>query len=165
MCEYQTRKLQSYKVIDADNYLHYFVKRHAGAITSSVLSIFIYSLDTRNIPSEWKSEWLFQCTKNNARQTYKLKGRSISLLPSLIKLLEQWVFKKAQPYFKLQIYLLEHGFVSGRSTVTQLLYIYNKVSQVLDTCSQVNIIFSDFIKHSTKLATICFYQRPIVWMD
>ena len=46
----------------------------------------------------------------------------------------------------LRIYHLQHRFVKGRSTVTQLLTVFQEISCTLDRAGQVDMIYLDFSK-------------------
>ena len=48
--------------------------------------------------------------------------------------------------FKDQIHHLQHGFVKGRSTVTQLVTVFHEISSILDGSGQVDMLYLDFSK-------------------
>ena len=69
--------------------------------------------------------------------------RSISLLCAISKVLERCICNYLRGHFKTILDDSQHGFVKGRSTVTQLLSFYHKVGQSLDNGSQIDIVFLD----------------------
>ena len=70
----------------------------------------------------------------------------MALLPVLSKICEKCILDGIYNFVKEHIYPLQHGFMHGRSTVTQLLDVYNYVNTRLDSGSQIDLIFLDFSK-------------------
>ena len=69
--------------------------------------------------------------------------RPVSLLNVCAKVMERAVFNAIFPVVRDN---LQHGFVKGRSTVSQLLTVLQEVSCVLDSAGQVDVIYLDFSK-------------------
>ena len=50
------------------------------------------------------------------------------------------------PQIRDQIHHLQHGFVKGRSIVTQLVTVFHEISSILDGSEQVDMLYLDFSK-------------------
>ena len=72
--------------------------------------------------------------------------RPVSLLCICGKIMERAVFNIVFPQIKDQIHHLQHGFVKGRSTVTQLVTVFHEISSILDGSGQVDMLYLDFCK-------------------
>ena len=62
------------------------------------------------------------------------------------KIAERCVFNQFFEFIDDKIYHLQHGFVKGRSTVTQLLDTVHPISKAIDQGKQTDIAFLDFTK-------------------
>ena len=60
--------------------------------------------------------------------------------------MERALFNIVFPQIKDQIHHLQHGFVKGRSTVTQLVTVFHEISSILDGSGQVDMLYLDFSK-------------------
>ena len=62
------------------------------------------------------------------------------------KLNEQFIAAKLKAFIKPQIFAEQHGFVEGKSTITQLSICVDDWAYNLDKGNCVDIIFIDFAK-------------------
>ena len=67
-------------------------------------------------------------------------------MPIISKTLERCVLNKIFFNLSLKLDPSQHGFTKGKSTVTQLLDVYNKISRTLDMSGQTDVIYLDFSK-------------------
>ena len=72
--------------------------------------------------------------------------RPISLLPLFSKVFEKVIYNKVFNHIKPFIDENQHGFVSGRSTATNLLSYTQYISSIVDKGGQVDSIYLDFSK-------------------
>ena len=72
--------------------------------------------------------------------------RPISLLCVVSKVLEQCIFKHFKDFLRPLFVNAQHGFLQGRSTVTQLLAFYHEIGQSLDKGLQSVILYLDLAK-------------------
>ena len=82
--------------------------------------------------------------------------RPISLLCILSKVLERYVFNRLIDYLSHSLSEHQHGFLKGRSTVTQMLCFLHKIGKALDKASQTDIYLDlskafDSVSHSRLL--------------
>ena len=72
--------------------------------------------------------------------------RPISLLCVVSKVLERCIFKHFKDFLCPLFDNAQHGFLQGRSTVTQLLAFYHEIGQSLDKGLQSDIVYLDLAK-------------------
>ena len=70
----------------------------------------------------------------------------ISLLCVISKVLERCIYNYLRDHLSTLFDDSQHGFLKGRSTVTQLLSFYHEVGQDLDKGLQTDIVYLDFAK-------------------
>ena len=76
-------------------------------------------------------------------------------LPCIIsKCLERCVFNHCYTLISPQLYHLQHGFLRGRSTVTQFLQVYHEVIQALAKGKEIDIAYLDFAKAFAKFLIV-----------
>ena len=68
------------------------------------------------------------------------------------KCIERCVFNHCYPHISPQLYQLQHGFLRGRSTVTQLLQVYHDVTESLAKGKEIDIVYLDFAKTFDKVS-------------
>jgi hypothetical protein len=68
------------------------------------------------------------------------------LLDQLSKILEKGVFGRLFDFVSPKLTPWQHGFIPGRSTVTQLLQVVHLLSSALDKKQQVDLVYLDFSK-------------------
>ena len=70
----------------------------------------------------------------------------MSLLSIVSKVLERAVVNNIYEVLIPHISVLQHGFLRGKSTVTQLLSVFHEISSHLDNAGQTDVIYLDFSK-------------------
>ena len=87
----------------------------------------------------------------------------MSLLSVCAKVMERAVFNAIFPVVRDDIYNLQHGFVKGRSTVSQLLTVLQEVSCILDGAGQVDVIYLDFSKAFDSVSHELILHKIVFW--
>ena len=72
--------------------------------------------------------------------------RPVSLLCICGKVMERAIYNVIFPEIKSKLYHLQHGFIKGRSTPTQLLTVFHEISAAMDNAGQVDMIYLDYSK-------------------
>ena len=126
------------------------LKKTAPEIASPVCHLFNLSLSLGKFPD--------QCKLANVCPVYKSDDpilpknyRPISFLCIISKCLERCVFNHCYTFISPQLYHLQHDFLRGRSTVTQLLQVYHEVIQALAKGKEIDIAYLDFAKAFDKV--------------
>ena len=145
------RKLASLNVCKAqgpDDIHPYILKECRESLCYPLLYIFRKSLDTGTIPQDWKTANVTPIFKKGQKQKAN-NYRPISLLSQAGKILES-IIRDVMTKFFTENNLInkhQHGFVSGKSCLTNLLESFEDWTSYLDNPGiSVDIIFLDFRK-------------------
>ena len=109
--------------------------------------IYSRSLHEGRVPKNWKSSLVIPIFKKGARYN-PLNYRPISLTSVCCKTMERIVCTHLRDYLETNSLLTSHqfGFRAGRSTMDQLLLVYNTVSLHTDRGGISDVILFDFSK-------------------
>ena len=77
--------------------------------------------------------------------------RPISLLRTLSKVLERCVHNHSYQHLEPHMYHMQHGFIRGKFTTTQLLEVYQKILESIANGDEVDAIQLDFSKAFDKV--------------
>ena len=97
------------------------------------------------LPAEWKFGIICPVYKNNFKPNLCSSYRPICLTVSVCKIFERIIRKKLLSYF-LENFLLsaaQHGFLPGRSTLSNLLLCINEWTKALDDKRFIDILYLD----------------------
>lgn len=109
--------------------------------------LFNKTLETGEVPADWKKANISSIFKKGAKNRAE-NYRPISLTSIVCKLIEKFIKQAIQDYL-IEHDLLsnkQHGFISGRSTVTQLLRYLDECIEEISDGSVVDVIYLDFSK-------------------
>lgn len=82
-----------------------------------------------------------------------------SILPNFAKLLYQEIYCNGKPYLSTS----PHGFVSGKSILTNSAVITQQISLALDLCQQADKIYTDLPKAFDRVDNgILFSKRDLM---
>ena len=114
--------------------------------------IFQASIDTATLPEDWKCANITALFKKGNK---KVAGnyRPVSLTSIICKVIESLVREEIIEHMKKNILFSkkQFGFISGRSTVLQLLQVLDKWTDILDRGGCVDVIYCDFMKAFDKV--------------
>ena len=116
-----------------------------NAVLSLLCLLFNHSLSSGTVPSEWKSADVSPIHKKDNKEPAS-NHRPISLLPIISKVLKRCVCNRFYEHVRDMISKAQHGFLNGRSCVTQLLCTLHHIGQLLDNNIQTDVLFLDFVK-------------------
>lgn len=123
------------------------LRKCAPAIALPLSLIFRKSLATSALPREWLRASVTPIFKGGDKLSPN-NYRPISLTSSISKVLEKVVCEQLL-HFALTHHIVpreQHGFVPGRSTMTNLLYCLNDWTRSLDQGIPVDVLYLDFSK-------------------
>ena len=140
------------KASGPDNIQSRVLKELAGTISPCLCKIFQKSLDTGEIPNDWKTANVAPIYKKGQRDI-AANYRPISLTCITSKILEHIVVSHIMKYADKHgiLYELQHGFRSGRSCETQLVSFIDDVSKSLEKGHQTDVLIMDFSKAFDKV--------------
>ncbi|CAB4022590.1 Hypothetical predicted protein, partial [Paramuricea clavata] len=144
------RKLNSRKACGPDNIPNRLLIELADVIAPSLCEIFNMSLNLGVVPLKWKMANITPVFKRED-PTLAMNYRPISLLCTLSKVLERCVHNHSYQHLEPHIYQMQHGFIRGKSTTTQLLEVYHEILESVASGNEVDAIYLDFSKAFDKV--------------
>ena len=134
--------------------IHARVLRELHSPLAPVLSdLFQQSVDTGEVLEDWKEANVAPVFKIGDRN-WASNYRPISLTSIVCKLLEHIVASHTMNHLEQRnaLYTLQHGFRKRRSCETQLLSLYQDLTQARDNKIQTDIVVMDFAKAFDKVS-------------
>ena len=128
------------------------LKELAHEIAPILTVIFQLSLDSGNVPNDWRTALVTPIFKKG--EHYKPSNyRPVSLTSVPCKILEHIIVSHIMDFLEANNILipLQHGFRKQRSCETQLLDFVNELHANLDKNEQVDVIVMDFAKAFDKV--------------
>ena len=142
-------KLDENKVTGPDSIPALLLKNCAANISPSLCDLFNKSLSSGVVPSEWKLANISPIPKKSSVHDVS-NYRPISLLSLVSKVFERCIYNRLIDHVHKQIYELQYGFLRGRSTTSQMLYICNELLDVLEKRGKLMLSILTLQKPSTK---------------
>ena len=141
------KSLKTGKASGPDQISNRILKELAHSLSFPLCDLFNYSLSSGKVPKLWKQANVTPIYKKGD-QSEVSNYRPISLLSTIGKVMEKLVHKYVSDYFIEHnvITSLQSGFISGDSTVNQLVDIYNTFCRALDEGKEVRAVFFDISK-------------------
>ena len=92
-------------------------------------------------------------------KSYVENYRPISLLSLISKVLECCVLYNIKNHVFQQLNPCHHGFVPGKSCVTQLIEVFEQIGSKLDSGEQIDMIYLDLSKAFDKVSHAKLLKR------
>ncbi|XP_072107366.1 uncharacterized protein [Mobula birostris] len=142
------------------------LKEVAVEIAEALAMIFQKSIDSGMVPEDWKIANVTPLFKKGARKqkgnytpvsltSRKQKGNytPVSLMSVVGKLLESIVKDEVTEYLEAydKIGRIQHGFLKGKSCLTNLLQFFKEIASRLDKGDAVDVLYLDFQKVFDKV--------------
>lgn len=124
------------------------LKEMSSVVVEPLYIIFKKSIDLGKIPSAWKLASVTPIYKNKGSKHIPNNYRPISITSIACRTMESIIKDSMMKYLTTNNILSnkQFGFLSGRSTVLQLLTVLDKWTEVLNKGNAVDVIFCDFQK-------------------
>ena len=112
----------------------------AKSLAPSLCALINKSLELCQFPENWRNANI--CPIYKSGDKYDITNyRPISILSVISKVAERCIFNRIYPLLHDQIYTLHHGFMKGRSTITQLLQVLHDIEKYVIKGEQVDMVF------------------------
>ncbi|CAB4028709.1 Hypothetical predicted protein, partial [Paramuricea clavata] len=121
------------------------LKETASVIAPSLCKLFNKSLRTGEMPRDWKLANMVPIYKKNEREHVE-NYRPISLLSVISKVLERCILNNIKDQLYKSIPACQHGYLTGKSCVTNLLEALDHVGSLLDHGEQIDLVYLDMSK-------------------
>lgn len=128
-----------------DNVPPLFIKRCWPALEGPVVRLFSGILSSGTFPSSWKHSYILPIHKSGDKCDVK-NYRPISIISSLPKLLDAFIAGELSDMLLGRLASQQHGFIKGRSTLTNLLVFNDLLSEALVKSHRVDAIYTDMSK-------------------
>jgi hypothetical protein len=125
-----------------------FLKSIAEGIAAPLSIIFQHSIETGTLPDDWLCGNVIPIYKGKGKDSETISYRPISLTSAPCKVMEKIVKDEIVEYLDTKgiITKNQHGFLSKRSTQTQLLECLNDWTRLLDAKEYVDVLYIDIAK-------------------
>ncbi|GBM51382.1 hypothetical protein AVEN_168768-1 [Araneus ventricosus] len=168
------KELKSTSTIDIDNIPPFIIKGCAEFLVYPLLTLFNLSLKTNTFPHAWKLNTFVPVFKKGNAEECK-NYRPITILSPISKIFEIIIHKSPQvvPQVKNVISSAQDGFMTKRSTSTNLLCLTDKIISAFENNCQLDVIYTDFSKAfdsidfgilMKKLRIIGFHVNFVQWL-
>lgn len=128
-----------------DNTPPIVIKKCAYTIVTPLLILYNWTLATGIYPDKWKTSYVIPIFKNGDRNDIK-NYRPICKLSCISKLLEAIIYRKLAPILSPLIINNQHGFMTKRSTATNLISFSQFVDKTLNSGGQFDCCVTDYSK-------------------
>lgn len=129
----------------------FFIKDCSNVFATPLLSIFNLALSSSTWPKCWHLSRVCPVLKKG-NSTYLKNYRPVSIIDNFAKVFEMSVYAKVFPLIKNSINQAQHGFVQGRSTVTNLATFSQYCSDIVDKGGQVDVVYTDFSRAFDRIS-------------
>lgn len=128
-----------------------FILRDCASVFAYPLSL-LYNLSLKNsqFPNSWKFSKVCPVYKKGDKKEIT-NFRPITVICNFSKVFELVLFDYMYDHVKNAISPRQHGFIKGRSTVTNLMCITQYISESIDLGFQTDVIYTDFSKAFDRL--------------
>ena len=143
----QLKQLKQTKSPGPDQIHPRLLKECADQIALPLWILFRESIEAGVVPDGWKKANVTPVHKKGNTSSVE-NYRPISLTPVVSKVLEKLVRAALLDHLKTNGILSgnQHGFVPGRSCITQLLQVMDKWTEMIENGNPVDVIYLDFAK-------------------
>ena len=147
MVEKMLDKLNIYKSSGPDGIHPHVLQRTAKAMSKPLAHIFLQSLDTGEVPEDWRTANITPIHKKGDRAEPS-NYRPESLTSQVGKVLKTFIRDKIVDHLTENILLSEaqHGFRKGRSCLTNLLESVESWTEILEEGNCIDVAYLDFRK-------------------
>lgn len=145
------KKLKSKAAPGPDGVPAYIVKGCSDVLVRPLCYLFNLSLQMCNFPSVLKSAKICPLYKTGDKSNVE-NYRPISILSCISKVFESIIYKYIYDHVKVSITQHQHGFVSKKSTTTNLLNFIEYTHEAFSESSQVDVVYTDFQKAFDKVS-------------
>ena len=116
-----------------------------NGFVEAVTQLFTKCSETSVIPSIWKEASVVALFKSG-KKSEALNYRPVSLTCIICKVYEQLIRTQIVGFLEEKITKHQHGFVNGKSCLTNLLETFDSIFSILEEGAPVDILYFDFSK-------------------
>ena len=152
------KNLDSNKAQGPDGIPVRLLKETAMQFAPSLRVLYNKSLNVDVLPDEWKLANVVPVHKHGEKSHVE-HYRPISLLSIISKVLERCVFNNIKYHVYEQISPYQSGFMPGKSCITQLVDVLERIGRELDRVKQIDVLYLDMSKAFDKVSHATLLHR------
>ena len=147
------KKLKTFSSAGPDNIRAKILKETSENVALPLSIIFKQSLSTGQVPEDWKLANITPIYKKSSKFAAE-NYRPVSLTSIVCKIMEAIIKDHLVSYLQTNnlIRPTQHGFMSRKSCLTNLLEYLETVSKIIDDGSSADVIYLDFSKAFDKVS-------------
>lgn len=167
------KALDSNKSAGPDGFPPIYLKSCIASLTYPLFILFNKSLSSGCFPDQWKKSFLTPIHKKGDKSDVS-NYRPICILSAIPKLFESLVLDVIAKQINNIIVPNQHGFITGRNTLSNLIIYENYISDSFVLKHQVDSIYTDFSKAFDKvrrhilvhkLSMLGFKGTLLIWIN
>lgn len=143
-------KLPNKSTLGVDLIPAFAVKKLSQVLIEPLLIIFNQALSSGIFPEVWKATKICPVYKKSDKDKVE-NYRPISIINNFSKIFEICICEILYSRIASDISIYQHGFVSKRSTITNLLSFTQHIYDLLNDYSQIDVIYTDLSKAFDKV--------------
>jgi len=129
-----------------------FIYKNCGELlVVPLLHIFNLIIAGSTFPRVWKESKIIPIPKSKDSNNKIELHRPITIVCTASKVFETILCDKIYNQIKHQICVQQHGFIPGRSVVTNLCHFLHALTENIDVSSQTDVVYTDFQKAFDKV--------------
>lgn len=128
-----------------DGLPNFLIRDCALILCSPLCLIFNIALRTSTFPDAWKISRINPIFKKGSRSDIQ-NYRPVAILSSCSKIFEHLLQRRLYDCIRCYISPQQHGFMRGRSTISNLAEVTQYISSCIDSHEQVDVLYTDFAK-------------------
>lgn len=144
------KQLKPKATVGADRIPAFVLKDCAIVFACPLTFLFNLSLQTSTFPDLWKTSRITPVFKKGDSSNI-LNYRPISIINNFSKVFEIILHEYLYNSISIHISARQHGFMKGRSTVSNLFYLTQDLAESLDAGEQTDVIYTDCSKAFDRL--------------
>lgn len=146
----QIKELKPKFTSGPDNIPPIFLKQCCSSISTPLSILFNRSLAEGTFPSPWKCSFVLPIHKNGDKHNVA-NYRGICIQSAIPKLFEKLIYSTISPSISKIIDQRQHGFMKGRSTLTNLAIHNKNIMEAFDNDLQMDVVYTDISKAFDKV--------------
>lgn len=144
----------------SDGMSEIFVKKCGGLLFAPLKFLYNKSIKTGVFPKVWKESFVTPVFKSGVVSEVE-NYRPITILGSFAKIFDSIIATKFNDYFISTIINEQHGFVKNKSTLSNLLFFCDYITDSLNSSYQVDCLYLDFQKAFDSVNHVILIEKLI----
>lgn len=139
-------QLDPYKSMEPDGIHPRILKELADVIAKPLSMIFVWSWQSGEVPADWKLANAVQIFKKGKKDPGHYRPFSLTSMPC--KIMEKIILGGIEKHLEDNTLIShsQHSFVWGKSNLSNLISLFDRITHLADLGKPIDVIFLDFSK-------------------